>query len=248
MTQATTRALIVVHDPHEQASIVGRRLVHHGYSLERFAVVDDMAQPHSDRPFPDPAAYDLIVVMGAIYSVYDTDTIGSWIGRELDFLRAADVLGVPVLGICFGGQALAAAHGGRVVRAEQSQIGWFPVPEVDGIAAGPWMQWHNDRLEVPPDATVLSVDGYGVQAFVFGCNLGLQFHPEVDRAHLDAWLAGGGIEELDRAGVDPNRLVADTDRCVDEGRTNALVDWFLAEVAGVSGPAVDRNAAGAWYT
>ncbi|MEM8921928.1 MAG: type 1 glutamine amidotransferase [Actinomycetota bacterium] len=245
MTPTSRRALVVIHDPEERASIVGRRLVHHGYSLERFAVVDDMVQPRSDRPFPDPGDYDLIVVMGAIYSVYDTAAIGSWIERELDFLRAADALGVPVFGICFGGQALAAAHGGRVVRAERSQIGWYPVPEADGIPGGPWMQWHNDRLEAPPEARVLSVDGYGVQAFVLGRNLGLQFHPEVDRAHLDAWLAGGGLEELATAGVDATALVADTDRCVDENRTNALVDWFLAEVAEAPGSPLDRGAAGA---
>ncbi len=232
----------MVHDPEETASIVGRRLIHHGYTLERFTIVDDMAEPYSERPFPDPADVDLIVVMGAIYSVYDTATIGSWIGRELEFLRAADAVGVPVLGICFGGQALAAAHGGRVVRADESQIGWYPVPEAEGIPAGPWMQWHNDRLEAPPGATVLSVDGYGVQAFIIGRNLGLQFHPEVDRAHLDAWLAGGGVEELAEAGVDPVELQATTDRCADESRTHSLVDWFLAEVADAP---LDTGVAGA---
>ena len=73
--------------------------------------------------FPDPLSYDAIVPMGAAWSVYDRDRIGTWIEDELGFLRRAHGAGVPVLGICFGAQALAAALGGKVVRAEDPRWG-----------------------------------------------------------------------------------------------------------------------------
>lgn len=215
--------------------MVGRRLDELGFELVEFVVTAGMGEPASDMAFPSPADFDVIVLMGAIYSVYDEATIGSWIGRELDFLRQADRAEVPVLGICFGGQALAAAHGGSVVAADRPQVGWFPIPEAPGMGSGPWMQWHYDRLEAPPGAEVLSVDDWGVQAFVIGRNLGLQFHPEVDPAHLQNWFDNGGYDELAKFGLDPEALMADAENLADQGRTSALVDWFLAEVAHPSG-------------
>ena len=65
--------------------------------------------------FPSADLFDAIVFYGAAWSVYDTATIGTWIGDEIAFARSAISLGVPVLGICFGGQMLAAAVGGSVV-------------------------------------------------------------------------------------------------------------------------------------
>ena len=232
MVSTTSRAVVIAHDPTETASLVGQRLEQHGFTLTEHVVLADMGDSRSDEPFPDPGAFDLVVVMGSVHSVYDTDTIGSWIGRELDFLRQADRSGVPVLGICFGGQALAAAHGGDVVPGEHKQVGWFAVPSPhDGLPAGPWMQWHYDRFEAPPNADVLSEDAYGVQAFTLRRNLGVQFHPEVDPDHLQRWFDNGGLQELDRLGLDPQAVMADAKVHADPVRTGRLVDWFLSQVA-----------------
>src|SRR5690606_9283751 len=103
------RALVISHDPSEVAGRVGLRLEQHGYRLDVFTVCDDADDPVSHRPFPGPDRYDLVVAMGAPWSVYDTATIGTWIGRERDFVRAVHDRGVPYLGICFGAQVLAAA-------------------------------------------------------------------------------------------------------------------------------------------
>ncbi len=233
------RAVVVAHDPVETSGMVGRRLVDHGFELEELVVTSSLRDPTSDLVFPRPAeaGFDLAVVMGSIHSVYDTDTIGSWIGRELDFIRAADEAGVPVLGICFGGQALAAAHGGAVVPAERAQIGWYAIPSNHpGLPPGPWMQWHNDRLEAPEGAEVLSVDDWGVQAFTLGRNLGVQFHPEVDPAHLQRWFDVGGRDELIQRGLDPERVMADAHRFARQSATDTLVDWFLTDVAALLDP------------
>lgn len=231
------RALVIMHDPGSLSTMVGERLQHHGFELVEFPIGRSVDEPASHKPFPGPNDFDLVVPMGAIWSVYDEDTIGSWIGRELDFLRACDSAGTPVFGVCFGFQALASALGGSTVPAEVPQVGWFEVestmPEV--LAPGPWMEWHYDRSEPPPDAEVLAYDDTCVQAFRLRRNLGVQFHPEVDRAHVESWLQMGGHDEMARMERSSDELLDNTERNAALARPNTfrLVDWFLTDVAGL---------------
>lgn len=228
------RALVVQHDAYSLPGLVGERLRHHGFDLEPLTVVADITDPVSDVAFPDPTGFDLVLAMGSPWSVYDTDTIGTWIGRELAMLRAATEADVPVLGICFGGQALAATLGGTVERSPAHEIGWFPVEPVHpAIAGGPWFQWHFDRFTPPPGSTTLATGAMGVQAFTIGRSLGLQFHPEITTDVLATWLDVAERAALLDLGVDPDALLADTAVRQEEARphTDALVDHFLADVA-----------------
>jgi GMP synthase-like glutamine amidotransferase len=165
-----------------------------------------------EGPLPALEDIDHIVVLGAVWSVYDDSPDRAWIADELAWLRRADESGVPVLGICFGGQALAAALGGRVEAAPRKEIGWSVVdtydPEV--IPAGPWLEFHQDRFFPPRQARVLATNEVGVQAAVLGRHLAVQFHPEPDGALLKAWLDMGGREEAERHGVDTGRFLAQT--------------------------------------
>jgi GMP synthase-like glutamine amidotransferase len=228
------RALVISHDPTEQPGLVGERLVAHGYELDVFVVCDSIAEPRSHRPFPALDGVDVVVAMGAPWSVYDDATIGSWIRREVDFVRAVHERAVPFLGVCFGGQVLSAALGGAVEPAPRPELGWCEVASAvpDAIADGPWFQWHGDRFTLPPGATELARNGVGVQAFRMGTSMGVQFHPEVDTALLTSWVCDG--EPLDplfaELGVDPIALVETSRRIAGETVANAhrLVDWFLA--------------------
>jgi GMP synthase-like glutamine amidotransferase len=152
-----------------------------------------------------------VVVLGAAWSVYE-DRIADWIGTELDWLRAADAAGIPVLGICFGAQALTVALGGQVEAAPRSEIGWVTVqtaaPHV--IEPGPWLEFHGDRCLPPPGARVLASNDVCVQAYSIGPHLAVQFHPEVDGAQVGRWLTDGGRAEAERAGIDPDQLLAET--------------------------------------
>ncbi len=230
------RALVIVHDRGSDPVLVGERLEHHGFTLDTFEITNVVSDPSgSAAGLGDPTDYDMILPMGSIWSVYDTDRIGGWIGDELDFLRRADEADVPVFGVCFGAQALAAALGGRVVRSDQPQVGWHPLDiEIEcGMPSGPWMQWHYDCFKPPTDATVLAQDHVGVQAFTVRRHLGVQFHPEVTRAHLDYWMDLSGTEELDDLGINLAELLAETSTREPEvrRRTNQLVDWFITDIA-----------------
>ena len=156
------RALFVQHDHVSPVGPIGARLSEHGYDVEELVVVpeDSFHQPGVDVEFPDPTRYDVIVPMGAPWSVYDHDLIGAWALPELDFLRDAHTAGVPVLGICFGGQALAAALGGAVVASPEVEVGWHAVDtdEPDLVEAGPWFQWHQDRWVAPEGARSAGAD------------------------------------------------------------------------------------------
>ncbi|MEM7274048.1 MAG: type 1 glutamine amidotransferase [Actinomycetota bacterium] len=248
-TTAGRRALFIMHDPEARPGYVGERMTARGLTLELLPVAPTMTDSNPTIDFGDPGAYDVIVPLGSVWSVYDTDTIGNWITNELRFLAEAHRRRIPILGICFGGQALAAALGGTVSRAPSPEIGWRTIDSdrPEDVADGPWMQWHYDRFTVPAEATEIARNDAGPQAFVAGRSLGLQFHPEVSHEIITGWLAGAPAEELERPEVDLERLRRDAAELAPaaRARTERLVDWFLDDVAGLDLPTMaDREAPG----
>lgn len=231
------RALFLQHDHLSPPGPVAERFAARGYAVDEAVVVapEDFHQPNQPFDFPDPRGYDALVVMGAPWGAWDDDTIGTWLLPELEWLREADELNVPVFGICFGGQLLARAHGGSVARAPRPQIGWTPVwtQEPELVGPGPWFEWHYDRWQVPPDARELARDALASQAFVLRRNLAVQFHPELTAAGLRGWFDNGGRDAVVADGQDPQVLYQHT---LAEGqaaadRAHALVDAFLDRVA-----------------
>jgi len=199
------RVVIVRHHEEDSAGFIGAAFEAHGAELGVHLFP-------ADGPLPGLDGVDHAVVLGAVCSVYDDGPARAWIADELDWLRQADEAGVPVLGICFGAQALAAAFGGRVDAAASKEIGWTVVDSLDPdlIPPGPWMEFHGDRCHLPVQAQLLARNDVGVQAFSLGRHLGVQFHPEVDGAQLKLWLDAGGRGEVERAGQDPDLLLAET--------------------------------------
>jgi GMP synthase-like glutamine amidotransferase len=165
-----------------------------------------------EGPLPGPGGIDHVVLLGATFSVYDDGPNREWISEELAWLQRLDEAGVPVLGICFGAQALAAAFGGRVGPAARKEIGWTLIDTLDPglVPAGPWLEFHGDQCHPPRQARLLARNDLGVQAFALGRHLAVQFHPEVDGRQLSRWLEAGGRAEAEQAAVDPDRFLAET--------------------------------------
>jgi GMP synthase-like glutamine amidotransferase len=172
--------------------------------------------------WPNPRGADAVVALGSDRSVHASPE--PWIAAQVKFLRAAHGAGVPVLGICFGGQALAAALGGTVSAAPRAEIGWIDVEGEDGYG-GRWFTWHEDVFTLPPGAQELARAVSGLQAFAVGASVGLQYHPEVTPAIVDDWLASDGSTV-----PDPEPLRSETARAAPGARVRAfaLLDRIAA--------------------
>jgi GMP synthase (glutamine-hydrolysing) len=97
--------------------------------------------------------------------------------------------GLPILGICYGMQALTKALGGRVAPSEEREYGPANIetilsnPIIDEGSHKVWMS-HGDRVEQPPVGFAILARSENSPAGVIGDSsrkyFGVQFHPEVD--------------------------------------------------------------------
>jgi len=221
------RALVIQHEQPTPGGYIHQWLDDRGADQDVYRIDVEERQV-------DPRDYGMIVSLGSEFAAFD-DSI-PWLEREKRLLTDAAEADVPVLGICFGGQLLARVLGGESFRGELSEIGWLPVRSQDDslVPEGPWFQWHFDTFSPPPGSQLIAETEAGPQAYRIGRSLGLQFHPEVTPEIMDSWVAVYR-HELDREGVDPDRLLEETHRRADETRRTAwrLFDGFLHEIAGL---------------
>ena len=191
-------------------------------TLVEFDATDGALPPSVDPATAgDPGAgeFDATVVTGSASSVYHDEP---WISSSVEWVADAADAGLPVLGVCFGHQLLAAALGGRVASMDGYEIGYNEVHHhadgglFDGIdRTFTVFTTHGDTVvELPPDATELAANEHGVQAFRAGNCWGVQFHPEYD-PETAAHVTDGKRDRLgdDRvetvlAGVTPDRYEA----------------------------------------
>jgi GMP synthase-like glutamine amidotransferase len=230
------RVLFVKHDHSSPDGLIGDAFAAAGCDMSEMMVVpkERFHSPDVAVTFPPASEYDAVVFFGAIWSVYDTATI-PWVFDEIGYARSLISLGVPTLGICFGGQMLAAAVGGEVEQAPIPEVGWLSVASDEPalIDSGPWLSWHFDQFTMPAHVPVVARTALANQAFVAGRTLGLQFHPEVTEAVLETWLVSGGSAQLAEIGVDPQALIEQSLTLADEAaaRAHGLVRRFLFDVA-----------------
>lgn len=163
---------------------------------------------------------DLLVVLGGPIGVYEGD-VYPFLGPEIAAIEKRLRAGKPVLGICLGAQAMAAALGARVYSGGVKEIGWGRITLTDAGKASALapladphahvLHWHGDTFDLPDGALRLaSNENYPNQAFAYGNNaLALQFHLEADPAKLERWLVGHAVE-LAKAGIDIPALRRET--------------------------------------
>jgi GMP synthase-like glutamine amidotransferase len=182
------------------------------------AMFENLIRPHAEdlefetvrvafgEAFPDPSACDAVLITGSPAGVYDPLP---WIAPLLDFIRTAADIRTPMIGVCFGHQAIAEALGGKV---EKSTKGWGIGRHTYKVNACPvWMSGcglemraavsHQDQvIRKPPGADVLAASAFtefavlhypDVPALTFQC------HPEFDDDFAGA-LYGARGESLGR--------------------------------------------------
>jgi len=105
--------------------------------------------------------------------------------------------GLPILGICYGMQAMTHALGGRVAASAQREYGPAEVeitldnPVLPGGRHAVWMS-HGDRIEVPPQGfeVFAATPNSRCAAMIDRAHrwIGLQFHPEVRHTPIGSHL------------------------------------------------------------
>jgi GMP synthase-like glutamine amidotransferase len=188
------------------------------------------------EPLPRPEAWSFIASLG--WNRNPGDTHDPLVAAELAFLERAVAAGVPVLGLCFGGQALAAVLGGTIGPARVPEHGWIEIETDDPetVPAGPWLEWHYDGFSTPPGARELARSAAGVQAFRHGPHLGVQFHPESTPEIVANW-ARSDAERIAGLGIaDGQALLEASSERREAARAAAfrLFDAFMDPVAGAA--------------
>lgn len=184
--------------------------------------LDVWLPPEGTAAPADPLGYDAVLVLGGAVHP-DQGAEHGWLGEERELLRRLLAREVPLLGLCLGGQLVAAAAGATPRRAARPEIGWHRVelsPEGAGdpllapLAPGfEAFQWHSYEFPLPPGAVPLAQSDVCLQA----CRIGsaawaLQFHPEVSTADALHWIDDyRSDEDAIRIGLDPDALRAETE-------------------------------------
>ena len=158
-----------------------------GEWLEARGLAYDAQETWVAPSVPDPADYAFIVSLGHDRMAGDVWDPG--VAAERELLTRAVERDVPVLGLCYGGQVLAAVLGAEVGPAPVPELGWRVVESDDAslIPEGPWLEWHFERFCTPPGATELARTPDAPQAFRLGPHLGVQFHPEATVEIVEGW-------------------------------------------------------------
>lgn len=229
------KVLFLRNDPTSPEALLGDIFTEFGFDVSGFEVVPTHLthDPVIDVTFPEPTHFDVIVPLGARWSVYDERLTKSWVAAEMDMVRRGLAAGVGVLGVCFGGQLLAQLLGGAVRPSNAPEIGWCEVDSTSSIVPpGPWFEWHFDRWRLPPGALEVARNDCASQAFVHGRALALQFHPELDHEVLDMWIADDRDGEAAELGVGHDDLRTRTALESDDSarRLRLLVRGFLDAV------------------
>ncbi len=159
-------------------------------------------------PLPGATEYDGLFILGGPMNVYE-DSRYAWLANEKKFIAEAVATNKPILGICLGAQLLSVVLGGEVTKAEQKEIGWFPIQLTTASARSPLFRdfasplvafhWHGDRFSIPPGATHIATSAAcAEQAFVSNDRVvGLQFHLEVEASSIAALIENCREELVD---------------------------------------------------
>ena len=210
-----------------------------GNLIEHLAIPFQIHHLHMGDQLPPVEDISALIVLGGAMGAND-DAKHPFLTELKSLIRDIVTAGKPYLGICLGGQLLAAALGAKVVSNRWEELGTLPVQLTDagqkdllfrGIAASfSSFQWHHDSFDLPDEAVLLALSpACPHQAFRYGDSAwGLQFHPEVTEQIIRDWSAWDAS-----TACKTEALVAAFSDQADEYRSTArqLLDNFIARQA-----------------
>jgi GMP synthase (glutamine-hydrolysing) len=214
------RVLAIVHQRDAGPGVFAEATAEAGATLDEWTL--------AERPLPpaDPFGYDAVLILGGAMNVDEGERHG-WIAEEEALLRELLAREVPLLGLCLGGQLLAAAAGAEPQRASRPEIGWHRVDVTPEGEADPLLgplapgfeafQWHSYEFPLPAGAVPLARSMACLQATRLGERAwALQFHPEVSRADALHWVEDYRSDpDAVRIGIDPAVLGPETEAKID---------------------------------
>jgi len=186
--------LCIRNDRADNFGITPRALAVNGREMVRLDAFDSQAR------WPTLDEVSALIVFGGEMNVDEVDA-HPYLLRERELMLRAIATGYPVLGICLGAQLLARALGARVYLAPLRELGFTPVrltaageadPVLSALDGSPCVfQWHEDTFELPAGSDLLATGKrIANQAFRYAPRAwGVQFHVEVDRDGIEAWLS-----------------------------------------------------------
>lgn len=203
----------------------------------------DVLSPADPKFLERTNGYDGFIVSGSEKSVID-DGASPFVANLLTFLRSTfDESTIPVLGICFGAQAMAVALGGKVGRNPDRnfRLGVETLKWVEGIDATRWpeacspsalIQSHGECVQELPANTTLLAGSKTIphEIFLVGDRfLGIQGHPEMDTQMLSGFFMKlhrplfndaqwAYVEQETKQPVHPDAMLALGRRLLDAGR------------------------------
>jgi GMP synthase (glutamine-hydrolysing) len=214
------RVLAIVHQSDAGPGVFGEAVREQGGTL------DEWLLPQSPEPPADPLGYDAVFVLGGSMNVDDGER-HTWIGDERGLIGRLLERRVPLMGLCLGGQLVAAAAGAVPRRAARPEIGWHTVELTDAGREDPVLgplapgfeafQWHSYEFPLPPGAVALARSEVCLQAARIGeVAWAIQFHPEVSAADALRWTEDFETDpDAVRIGVDPTALAIETEAKID---------------------------------
>lgn len=171
-----------------------------GNLAEHLTVPYQLHYPYLDGQLPEIVDISALIVLGGGMGAND-DARHPFLCGLKRLIREIIEHNKPYLGICLGGQLLAAALGAQVVSRRWEELGTQTVQLTAEGLADPLFkgfhkqfttfQWHHDSFDLPDGSVLLaSSPACPHQAFRIGANAwGLQFHPEVNEQIIRAWAA-----------------------------------------------------------
>jgi GMP synthase-like glutamine amidotransferase len=164
--------------------------------LRTHKIANDTVDLEAGDWFPDPRPYAGVVVFGGPDSANDRTVK---IMHERARVRETITNNIPYLGVCLGMQILAKVSGGRVYRAPNPEIGWYPMELTREGAKDPLfrgvnpplnvLQVHRETVRTHGTMKVLAIGSpCAIQAVTIGeTAYGIQGNLHLDNRMFDCW-------------------------------------------------------------